>query len=496
MARNDETQALSMLHGTLLDTRKELQAALKTGFEQVQTSSSEGMTSIQENVTAELSRMRENLRDTRNRLTQTGGELSFEVRGMLTRVTEELGLLRAELRGHPDAPSAAAPGEPSEHEGHERNAEEGVSADVPGEDPDGWVRGAVATGPVEAALPAAHAAAPTSLPSQAVAEESVFATRVADAVLTALTSKLDPLAAGVEGVREDIGRLNGSVTAPAGSELEPAGRPATDTAGLAEQLGDLREEIAALADVLTTPAQPQSQQPDDALAEQIAAAREEIAALSQRLETTTRPAEGEAQLAVVRADFAELTERLDTATAESSPDPEQEKVPVTEQHRQLLTRAARIASARLVCHQDTLDWLASQAGAHPHFRLPAQITDQDEGRIAANVSGRSLIAVLITLHTTRHTAADGDGDWALATTCYDRVADSLASLTETGGHRPTIVLDDGTAALTEPDRARTDSPDVVATEVGDSAEVCGGQHEVDAAEETEDKDTGEQPNQE
>lgn len=73
--------------------------------------------------------------------------------------------------------------------------------------------------------------------------------------------------------------------------------------------------------------------------------------------------------------------------------------------------------------------------------MPPQITDRGENRIAAALSGRSLIAVLICLFTTRHTTDAGDGDWALATTLYERIDTGLDSLASAGAP-VTITLDD------------------------------------------------------
>lgn len=69
---------------------------------------------------------------------------------------------------------------------------------------------------------------------------------------------------------------------------------------------------------------------------------------------------------------------------------------------------------------------------------------QDNERIRAALSGRSLIALLISLHSIKHTADDGVGDRELATTLYERIEESLTGLTPSG--KPvTITLDDRTA---------------------------------------------------
>ncbi|MFR9755994.1 hypothetical protein [Streptomyces sp. TR06-5] len=118
---------------------------------------------------------------------------------------------------------------------------------------------------------------------------------------------------------------------------------------------------------------------------------------------------------------------------------------VTEAHRDLLCQAARISSAFLVCHRDLWEFVSGLAGRHAHFRMPSQIADRGDDRIAAALSGRSLIAVLISLWEVRHAAEDGGGDWALATTVYGRIQDGLAALAP-GGDPVTITLDDRSPA--------------------------------------------------
>ncbi|MDT3399803.1 hypothetical protein RKE29_24725 [Streptomyces sp. B1866] len=117
-------------------------------------------------------------------------------------------------------------------------------------------------------------------------------------------------------------------------------------------------------------------------------------------------------------------------------------------HGVLLLKAAAVSSATVVCHRDTWEFLTDQAAGHPHFRTPSQVQDTGQGRIEADVSGRSLIAVLITLWDTRHRPATAvGGDWALAATLYHRIGSELQRVRPGTARRTTrIVLDDGTAA--------------------------------------------------
>ncbi|ORT55629.1 hypothetical protein [Streptomyces sp. CB03238] len=111
-------------------------------------------------------------------------------------------------------------------------------------------------------------------------------------------------------------------------------------------------------------------------------------------------------------------------------------------HGVLLLKAAGVASAELVAHRDTWEWLAALAVDHDHFRTPPAVEDIKEGRVQTVLSGRSLIALLIKLWSTRSTATPLDANWALATTAYNRIAAELANVTGRG-ETIRIVLDDG-----------------------------------------------------
>ncbi|GAA4989812.1 hypothetical protein GCM10023205_71260 [Yinghuangia aomiensis] len=117
-------------------------------------------------------------------------------------------------------------------------------------------------------------------------------------------------------------------------------------------------------------------------------------------------------------------------------------------HEDLLLAAARISSAPVLCHRDTWEFLVAKAGAHQHFRHPPQVTALEDGRVEGELSGRSLIAVLISLWKTKSNR-DESGDWALAQGFYQRIADRLTHLA-TDGKRVRIELDDRDGAA-DPD---------------------------------------------
>ncbi|MEU8843441.1 hypothetical protein AB0D97_30690 [Streptomyces roseus] len=129
-----------------------------------------------------------------------------------------------------------------------------------------------------------------------------------------------------------------------------------------------------------------------------------------------------------------------TAAPGQPPGPQLEDPKVA--HGVLLLKAAGVASAELVLHRDTWEFLSALAVDHGHFRTPPAVEDIKEGRIQAALSGRSLIAVLIELWNTRTTTTALEADWALATTAYNRIAAELADATGSG-KTIRITLDDG-----------------------------------------------------
>ncbi|MEW2134716.1 hypothetical protein [Streptomyces sp. NPDC005435] len=114
-------------------------------------------------------------------------------------------------------------------------------------------------------------------------------------------------------------------------------------------------------------------------------------------------------------------------------------------HGVLLLKAAGVASAELIAHRDTWEWLITLAVRHGgHFRVPPAVEAIHGGQVRTTVSGRSLIALLIELWKIR-TEAEVDADWALATTAYHRMAAGLGRAVA-GGGTIRIVLDDGLPA--------------------------------------------------
>ncbi|QLJ06385.1 hypothetical protein HZZ00_19335 [Streptomyces sp. NEAU-sy36] len=171
-------------------------------------------------------------------------------------------------------------------------------------------------------------------------------------------------------------------------------------------------------------------------------AREAVGESKQ--EVATALAEALSALASLRQEIVDLH----AAVEELRPQPDTAAEPagaeVSPEHRDLLKTAARVSSASLLCHRDIWEFITAHTGRHPHFRVPPQVAGEGEERIRVALSGRSLIALLISLHSIKHTASDGDGDQELAATLYERIEESLTDLTPSG-QPVSITLDDRTA---------------------------------------------------
>ncbi|MER5942497.1 hypothetical protein ABT121_34960 [Streptomyces sp. NPDC001928] len=165
---------------------------------------------------------------------------------------------------------------------------------------------------------------------------------------------------------------------------------------------------------------------------------------------TLVPAETVAQPEPGGAEFAALSGQPPAVPADAPPQLEK-RAPTQEEERRAhldgLLAAAAISSARLVCHKDTWAFLLEQTSRHTHFRLPDRIADVADGQIETHLSGRSLLAVLVTMQQILQDASP-DQDmvtWALASAVYRRTQAAIADATlarAEGSEVTTIVLDD------------------------------------------------------
>ncbi|MFJ5596208.1 hypothetical protein ACIQCG_41590 [Streptomyces noursei] len=224
---------------------------------------------------------------------------------------------------------------------------------------------------------------------------------------------------------------------------------------LSEELAPVLAPLVAADRNTARPAGDQHDAPDRV--------REAAAEIKGELSTTL--GEARSELAALQQEIADLRavveelRPLPAATAGTT------AASVSKEHGALLKTAARVSSASLLCHRDIWEFVTGHAGRHPHFRVPPQVGDEGDQRIRAALSGRSLIALLISLHSIQHTATDGDGDRELATTVYERIEASLTGLTPSG--KPvTITLDDRTTAANTPPAANDVESDDVPVNTG------------------------------
>nr|UNF16831.1 hypothetical protein [Streptomyces scopuliridis] len=426
LARNKDDGShtlLSMLHNSLTDTRRELRAALAEGFDRLRMAGDEAHRATQEAITSGLNELRTELGETKEGLARGREELGQTVETAVEILQDEVQQLKEAVEGlrpgsagHPSLPFGAADGPLF---------------------PPGMTVPGVAGLPEVPGMPGVPGM--PSVPSQ----------REEDDARTVLPGPPEsPAPAGSSPATSPD-----TSPEPSPDPSQPPGSPALSGPSALPRSVPLEGAWPALTERVTPSL--------------LDALRREFGPLLEHLQ------EARGELAAVRADITALTSRMDDAeggprtpgeAARQAPpatpvtamhlvnplhsvssthpeSPVDHVTPVTEEHGELLKRAARVSSASLVCHRDTWEFITGQAGRHSHFRMPPRITDRGDDRIAAALSGRSLIAVLISLFTTRHTTDAGDGDWALATTLYERIGTGLDALAH-AGTTVTITLDD------------------------------------------------------
>ncbi len=153
-----------------------------------------------------------------------------------------------------------------------------------------------------------------------------------------------------------------------------------------------------------------------------------------------------AEVAATRAPAAPTAE----PEPPSTPQPAQPAEPNNAEFEQLLAQAAGTAYAEITCHRDHWDFLVAQSSSGQHFRLPGAVDEKDDGLITADVSGRTLIAVLDALWKTQQNTAVDPGTRHLAAIIYQRIGQALNAVasdapTAGGAARPDvthIVIDD------------------------------------------------------
>lgn len=138
------------------------------------------------------------------------------------------------------------------------------------------------------------------------------------------------------------------------------------------------------------------------------------------------------------------------------------------EHQKVLGATAGIAYAELNCHRDTWSFLVEQAAGSEHFRLPADIEEQDDGTVEVAVSGRTLIAAIDTLWRIRQRADTSPVTRALAERAYRSVKTSLDNVepqphtdtdTDDGAHGVVRIIIDDRPDSRKPAASTTPSQD-------------------------------------
>ncbi|MFF4179566.1 hypothetical protein [Streptomyces sp. NPDC001750] len=393
----DYTGTLTMLHTAVTSTGTDLRDAIGKGIEKLEASGQAAQETTKQAVVDELSRMRTNLREARDRLTAGGEMLNAEVHWAVAELRDEMREVREAVEAltppgpaEPTAPFTADGSGPFVHE-------------APPPETTGSLT--VAAGPAPAAV-AVQNTTPQSTATATVPEQRNGND----------TGDADNPVVPVEEIRRAVREAMTEELATLRSALEKQ-----SLASLTSVRDDVRAQLGGAVGVLRG---------------QLEAAREE----------------SRAGLAALREEAAKWR-----AEAEQKAAAEPEAVKVTEAHRALLREAARVSSATVLCHRDAWEFITAHAGGQPHFRAPTQVLDQGEERVRAALSGRSLIALLIALYSVRETAVEGDGDQELATALYERVQESLSDLS-TAGHPVTITLDDRVPAEDAAPSVEPDAP--------------------------------------
>lgn len=391
MARDsnpDFATTLVMLHTAVTNTGKDLREALDKGVEKLQASGQASQRETAQSVVDELGRMRTNLREARDRLSTGGDMLNSQVRQAVTELRAEMRDVRAAVDNMAQPAQAPASTEATEP------SYEPAARDTPASRTSTFYGTAPEPAPVATATRQSDLPAESDRPAIPAQRDGNDSEPPDDAVLADLIQ---------QAVRDALA-----------AELAPI------SALLAESRDGKAEEATAVRDAVSVQ-----------LREAVRELREHMDAA--RLEAHT-------ELAALREEATGLRAELE----QLRPQPAGQKPAAAEaskEHSELLQQAARVSSVDLLCHRDVWEFITAQAGRHQHFRVPPQVTAEGDERIRAAVSGRSLIALLISLHAVKHAAQDGDGDQELAATLYERIQARLTGLTP-HGQPVTITLDD------------------------------------------------------
>lgn len=297
------------------------------------------------------------------------------------------------------------------------------------------------------------------------------------AAVADLRRDVDRLHHGLEGLREDVGKILEALqaAAPASARVPAAVGSVEDPSPSQAATGPGYEQDSVLLPE-------QRQAPDQEAAPQVAPAAPRLSAdnppggddepgdstapdaLRVSEEEADRSARGAEQSEPEAADGREEGDpdvpRAALEASEQGPgDSAEEPSPLTWQGRiWAIMRAGRVASAILVCHRDTWEFVAAQVGSHPHFRTPS-LEERENGLVAAVLSGRSLVAMLLALYRTANASVrrpDGEdaeelityADWAMASQVYYATARVLSKAYYEEGDPVVVTIDNRVPART------------------------------------------------
>lgn len=272
--------------------------------------------------------------------------------------------------------------------------------------------------------------------------------RKANEAITAITElrgRVDQLHTSMQDLRTDVGEVlqllrdSGPVRepVPAGAGLSEVGAsfptqrpaPAVEEApvSVAHALAGTEEEQAPVSSEPSVSSESSDAQPPVSAPLDQEQSREEPDSVTAQPDSVTPQKERE-------ADLADLT---------------REPSPFSNSGlTYAILRSSAVASATMACHRDTWDFVAAQASSHPHFRAP-DLEDRGDGLVAAALSGRSLTAVLLTLHHCAEQPVfthDADqlvrqADWAMASRVYRQITEALTTLLPGEGDPLHVVID-------------------------------------------------------
>ncbi|MET9930533.1 MULTISPECIES: hypothetical protein [unclassified Streptomyces] len=412
-------EMVSMLHATVLHGDQSLREALNESFDKIDGSGRDAQAATSRAVADGLTRVFDEVNRLRKDVNGAVKPVSADV--FVSKTEEVTGLLRAELTelrttlNHLNALALtpqppAAPGTPAAFAG----------PDDPGT-------------PLQSAIPAQrgpdhedHIAGSPSAPTPASGPQAGGG---------------EEFGSGASGTAVSQGQGDGPTGAEPTAETVPeATEPALSEESVRQAVREvLVRELAPLIEQFTGSATTTEEQRNADVAEQLRETVREVAG-QVREELTTVLEEARTGFASLTQEIAALRTVVDEFRAR--PAETSEPVQVSEEHTDLLRTAARVSSADLRCHRDTWEFLTARTAGHPHFRVPPRVTDEADERVFAPLSGRSLIALLISLHTVTSSTPDGSGDQELAATLYERIKQRLTRLGPGEGERVTIALDD------------------------------------------------------